>query len=281
MVKEGKWTMDEMERMIKGAAMDLDGGGMTPEGSRWGFVGYNDTLHALYVGGGGLLMEKDDDDLPVVTFVNPINLSIVEKSMDIMYNKEEVLNIQSDISDGGTNSANWLRAYHNAFEEDRALFMWVRMRVVEKFRGMDSDFGIIPMPKFDENQANYLSVVNAYTGVLLGVPRTAGDLERTSVILEALAAESRYILQPAYYDVVLQRKFARDEESSDMLDIIFGNRVYDLAGIYFQDTWLEFIRLCEGNSRQGDRNIVSYYDRRQNAIQREIDRTITRFEDMD
>ena len=281
MVKEGKWTMDEMERMIKGAAMDLDGGGMKPETSRWGFVGYNDTLHALLVGGGGLLMEKDSDDLPIVTFIEQKNIAIIEKAMDIMYNKDEVLNIQSDIADGGTNSANWLRAYHNAFDENRALFMWVRMRVVEKFRGMESEFGIIPLPKFDEAQENYCSVVNAYTGVLLGVPRTAGDLERTSVILEAMAAESKYTLQPAYYDVVLQRKFARDEESSEMLDIIFGNRVYDIAGIYFQDTWLEFIRLCEGNGRQGDRNIMSYYDRRQNTIQREIDKTIARFEDMD
>ena len=281
MVKEGKWTMDEMERMIKGAAMDLDGGGMKPDSSRWGFVGYNDTLHALLVGGGGLLMEKDGDDLPIVTFIEQRNLAVIEKAMDIMYNKEEVLNIQSDIADGGTNSVNWLRAYHSAFEEDRALFMWVRMRVVEKFRGMDSDFGIIPMPKFDENQENYQSVVNAYTGVLLGVPKTAGDLDRTSVILEAMSAESKYTLQPAYYDVVLQRKFARDEESSEMLDIIFGNRVYDIAGIYFQETWLEFIRLCEGNGRQGDRNITSYYDKKQNSIQKAIDKVVLRFEEMD
>jgi hypothetical protein len=282
MVKEGRWTFDAMEAMVRGAAADLNGDGvMTPDDDRWGFVGYNDTLHALLIGGSGILMEKDNDDLPVISFMSPKNLAIIDRAMDIMYNKAEVLNVQADISDGGTNSVNWLRAYHGAFETDRALFMWIRMRVVEKFRGMDSDFGIIPMPKFDEAQENYYSVVNAYTGVLMGVPRTASDLERTSIILEALSAESRYTLQPAYYDIVLQRKFARDEESEEMLDIIFGNRVYDIAGIYFQDTWLEFIRLCEQNSRQGDRNIASWHDRRQNTIQREIDRVIMRFEDMD
>jgi len=282
LVKEGKWTMDAMNELVKGASSDLNGDGvMKPDDDRWGFVCYRDTLHALLVSGGGTLAVKDKDDLPYMDFASPRNLAVIEKCMDIMYNKQDVLNIQSDIADGGTNSANWLRSYHGAFEENRALFMWVRMRVVEKFRGMDANFGIIPLPKFDEAQENYCSVVNPYTGVLLGVPKSAGDFERSSIILEAMAAESKYTLQPAYYDVVLQRKFARDEESSEMLDIIFGNRVYDVAGIYFQDTWLEFIRLCEGNSRQGDRNIVSYYDRRQNAIQRNIDRLVERFENLD
>lgn len=41
------------------------------------------------------------------------------------------------------------------FEENRVLFMWVRMRVVEKFRGMASNFDILPLPKFDESQVDY------------------------------------------------------------------------------------------------------------------------------
>jgi len=34
---------------------------------------------------------------------------------------------------------------------------------------------------------------------------------------------------PAYYDVVLQYKVARDEESQGMLDIIFASRVIDIG----------------------------------------------------
>ena len=279
LAKEGKWTMDKFNEYVRGASNDLNGDGtMLPDDDRWGFVCYNDTLHALLVSGGGALALKDENDLPFMDFTNPRNLQVIEKSMDIMYNKADVLNIQADIKDGGANSSNWLRSYHTAFEESRALFMWVRMRVVEKFRGMDANFGILPMPKYDENQEKYYSVVNAYTGVLMGVPKTADDPERTSIILEAMAAESKYTLQPAYYDVVLQRKFARDEESSEMLDIIFGSRTYDIGAVYsFGSVFTDFIGLCN----KSDTNITSYYDKKINAMQKAIDKVIVVFEDMD
>ena len=279
LVKEGKWTMDKLNEYIKQGAADLDGDGtMKPEQDRWGLVCYNDTLHALLVSGGGALAVKNSDDLPYMDFTTPRNLQVIEKSMDILYNKPNVLNIQADISETGTNNSNWLRIYHSTFEESRSLFMWVRMRVVEKFRGMEANFGIIPMPKFDELQENYYSVVNSYTGVLLGVPKTAGDPERTSIILEAMSAESRYTLQPAYYDVVLQRKFARDEESSEMLDIIFGSRTYDIGGVYsFGSVFTEFIGLCN----KSNTDIISFYDKKQASMQKAIDKVIGVFEDLD
>ena len=278
-VKEGKWTMDKFNEYVKGSSFDINGdGAMMPDDDRWGFVAYRDTLHALLVSGGGTLAIKNENDIPVMDITSPRNLLVIDKAMDIMYNKQDVLNIQSDISDGGTNSANWLRAYHASFEENRALFMWVRMRVVEKFRGMESDFGILPLPKFDENQADYASVVNPYTGVLLGVPQSAENPERTSIILEAMAAESRYTLQPAYYDVVLQRKFARDEDSSEMLDIIFSTRVYDIGAVYaFGNAFIDFITLCD----KSNKDVISFYDKKQNTMQKAIDKVVGVFESME
>jgi len=151
------------------------------------------------------------------------------------------------------------------------------MRVVEKFRGMEANFGIVPLPKFDEAQTQYYSVVNPYTGVLLGVPKSVQDLERTSIILEAMAAESRYTLQPAYYDVVLQRKYTRDDESQEMLDIIFGNRIYDIGAVYsFGNVFLDFIALCN----KSNRDVVSYYDKKSGAMQKAIDKLVALIDTM-
>lgn len=278
LVKEGKWTMDEMNRYVKDAAQDLDGDSkITPEEDLWGFVCFRDTLHALLVSGGGTLALKDQDDLPYMNIMDPRNLAVIDKAMDIMYNKQDVMNIQVDTV-MGTNTENWLRVYHNVFQESRALFMWVRMRVVEKFRGMDAEFGIIPLPKYDELQENYHSVVNPYTGVMLGVPRNVKNFDRTSIILEALAAESRYTLQPAYYEVVLQRKIARDSESQEMLDIIFDSRVYDIGAIYgFGDAFIGFVGLCD----KYDRNMTSFYDKRHGAMERAITKVVEAFSEME
>jgi len=271
---EGKWTMDRLNEYIKGAAADLNGDGkITPEDDRWGLIAFNDTLHAFLVAGGGALAVKDENDLPQIDFTSQRNLAVIEKSMDIMYNADDVLNVQSR-----TASADWSKIFYGAFEENRALFMWIRMRVVEKYRGMEANFGIIPMPKFDEAQENYCSVVNPYTGVMLGVPKSASEFERISIILEALAAESKYTLQPAYYDIVLQRKYARDEESSEMLDIIFNSRVYDIGSVYsFGNVFLDFIALCN----RSDRNIASYYDKNIGKMERAIDKVVDTLESMD
>jgi len=279
LVMEGKWTFDRMEELVRDAAADLNGDGqMTPDDDRWGFVIYKDTLHALLVSGGGSFAEKDEHDIPFMSFATERNITVAEKAMDMLYDSNYTMNIQRDVPTGGTGNPQWTSTIQNVFAEDRTLFMWVRMRVVEKYRGMESAFGILPMPKYDENQPAYRSVVNPYTGVLLGVPKSAQDLERTSIILEAVAAESRYTLQPAYYDVVLQRKFTRDEESSDMLDIIFSTRVYDIGGVYsFGNVFMDYIEL----SMTHNRAIASYYERRSATMERDIDRLVTRIQDMD
>jgi len=132
-----------------------------------------------------------------------------------------------------------------------------------------------PIPKYDEIQEQYYSPVNPFSGVLLGVPKTAEDLDRTSIILEALSAESRYTLKPAYYDVALTRKYTRDDESNEMLDIIFNSRVYDIGAIYsFSGIFVNF----SGMAGTENRNVVSMYEKNSARIQAAIDKLVKVFE---
>ncbi|MCL1859262.1 MAG: extracellular solute-binding protein [Oscillospiraceae bacterium] len=278
-VKDGKWTFDKMIEMTKDVELDLNGDGkLDYPDDRFSMMVFNDTLQAMLIAGGGLLADKDPDDVPYMCFAEPRNLQVLEKAMDLMYTNSNpgVFNVQS--VGAGTGNVTWMKVYYDTFMEDRVLFMWIRMRVVEAFRGMDSNFGILPMPKYDEAQDNYCSLVNPYTGVMLGVPKTTGDPERTSIILEALSAESKYTLQPAYYDIVLNRKFARDEESSEMLDIIFNTQVYDIGGVYsFGSVFSDFCNLAG----KQDRNVISYYDKKIGSMEKAIDKVVTQFEALD
>ena len=58
------------------------------------------------------------------------------------------------------------------------------------------------------------------------------DPTRSGIVLEYLAAKGQEIVRPAYYDIALNGKSVRDEESSAMLDIIFASRVYDIGAYY-------------------------------------------------
>ena len=50
--------------------------------------------------------------------------------------------------------------------------------------------------------------------------------------MEAAAYYAREEITPAYYNVALKTKYARDEESQKMLDIIYENRWCDLGNLY-------------------------------------------------
>jgi hypothetical protein len=105
------------------------------------------------------------------------------------------------------------------------------MNRVTMLREMECNFGILPNPKLNEAQSEYYNAVHAWCTTSVSIPITA-DPERTGIVLEALTAESYYTLRPAYYDISLKNKLMRDDESGEMLDLIFDTRCYDLGHVY-------------------------------------------------
>ena len=113
------------------------------------------------------------------------------------------------------------------FANHQSLFLDSTFFVIGKIRGMEADFGIIPYPKLDEAQKQYVSRVEYYFPTI--VPINSDSLEITGVMLEALQSESAKTVRPAYYDIALKTKYTRDDESAQMLDLIFSTRVVDMG----------------------------------------------------
>jgi len=67
---------------------------------------------------------------------------------------------------------------------------------------------------------------------MISVPVMVSDPEKCSILLEAMASESFKNLTPSFKTSILKGKYVRDEESSEMVDIIIRNRVFDIAYIY-------------------------------------------------
>ena len=111
------------------------------------------------------------------------------------------------------------------------MFLDGNIKTLDRMRDMKSDFGIIPWPKFDESDEKYYTNVDAGCN-LIGVPVSVSDPDRVSVILEALCAEGGKSVMPQYYEVALQTKYSRDDESVQMLDIIRDGRVFDIGYFY-------------------------------------------------
>lgn len=160
----------------------------------------------------------------------------------------------------------------NMFLENRALLLYVTFDNVEKLRDMSTDFGIIPYPKWNEDQKNYGTTVKDGASVFL-VPKTVPSTEFVGIITEALAAESYKSVVPAYYDVVLKTKASRDEESSEMIDLIRDNIVVDFG--YIHSTALDGVgHLFVGEVRAKTANIASAFKAKQKSAQKKLDSII-------
>ena len=103
-----------------------------------------------------------------------------------------------------------------------------------KARGDDVDFefGVLPIPKYDENQTRYCNTVNRYQSSVIGIPvSNTENREATCVLLQALGYHSEDVTD-AYYQQTLQLQALTDNNDADMLDLIYSSRFYDIGAMF-------------------------------------------------
>jgi ABC-type glycerol-3-phosphate transport system substrate-binding protein len=275
MVKNNTWTFDTFQEMTKQVSEDLSGEGVFDDRNRYGLLYQRDSMTSFLVGANEFIAQKDSDDMPVLTLNNQKALDVLEYLYDFLYDQQYCFHVMRFFDAQGVD---FTLGMNNMFQNNQALFMWIRMADVENLRTMDTDFGILPIPKWNAAQDNYLHNVNPHVGTVTAVPQSARNIEISAAVLDALAAESRYLLYPAYYDIALNSKITRDEESSEMLDVIFSNRRYDIGDIYdFAGLGNDLIYM----TTNFERNIVSRLERSEPRAITAIERMVDAFESLD
>ena len=228
LVKNGVWTIDKMWDMAKDIPKDVNGDGIMDDKDAYRLLTAGHTIHGNIVSSGHFVIVKDQEDMPVLNIADPMILASYEKWLSMMNDRNNTWVAQ----DWASRYADIWMYQLEVLSEKRALWLYAGMDRVTTLRTFDFNFGILPNPKFNESQTEYFNHVHAWCTTAISVPATSPEPERTGMILEALTGESYYTLRPAYYDVSLKTKFMRDDESGEMLDLIFNTRCYDLGHVY-------------------------------------------------
>ncbi|MGI6202278.1 MAG: extracellular solute-binding protein [Eubacteriales bacterium] len=271
-VKNGIWTIDMLYECVKKAPRDLDGNGTMDEADQWGILGEGFNTFVLCAGAGGRVVSKDENDLPYISINTPEFISAFEKAILINARYGDVCFYVSNYQ--GKYSNVWTECMDVMFSSGKVLFNLAGMNRVTLFRSMDTDFGIIPIPKGSETQKDYHCAVSCYNASCIMIPKTSANLERTGIIIEALSAESMYLLTPAYYEISLKTKYARDDESQEMLDIIFASTVYDLGNIF---DWGGVFTLPSNLTESGSTDFASRYAKIEKAAVKAMEKTIEQY----
>ena len=232
-VKRGDWNFDKLHEMIKGVSRDLNNDGILNEEDQLGFVSPSDRyVRAMVLAANEEFFSKDKDDFFV--FNNPtVNfLQAYDDTMQLMHSNNDVLDVNKIKDRGSDYLTNKYFLAKTMFEQDRVLFFSEVMQNIVRLRQMDTEFGVVPIPSFYAQAETAPQYVFVDTTTAVAIPSNSADPERASIIIEAMAAESHYTVLPAYYDVSLKTKLARDTQSGEMMDLIRANRSYDLTSIY-------------------------------------------------
>lgn len=254
-VKDKEWTFDKCYSIAKEITKDLNGDGIYDENDRYGCI--QNTI------------------IGVTGFVYAANYNTVvvtEEGPQMQFNTDKMVDIIQYLYDlCCTNNISYVETFDfiedskgiPIFFANRALFYFDVLLFSETFRKEENDFGIIPYPKFDEVQEEYASYANQW-GLACGLPCTATNYERTGAILEAMCALSSKLIKPAYYDKALVGRNIRDDESAEMLDIIFSNIIYDFGISFCTD--LAYIPSKTFVERKTT-NVASWYKANQKRIE--------------
>ncbi len=270
-VEDGDWTFDKLVSFSKVATID-NGDGVWDYKDNWGLISAYSDARNYYTASGESLAEKTADDVPYVTFGSTRSVDVAQSILE-EFSQKNAWHIYTNTLPV---ASPWVTAL-DMFAGGQVLFRTSVFSAIKKLRKYDDgiEFGIVPLPKFDAEQENYYSPSDP-AGYAVVIPINAKDPEFSAYMTELVCCEAKNYLTPAYYETTLKHRDARDDESEEMLDLIFNNKKFDIGAIY---NFGGIANMFSELSSQGSADIVSKFDSIKDSIETDIADTVDNFRD--
>lgn len=221
LVRDGKWTIDKLTEMAHAATAD-NGDTVWDQNDTYGFSCPSDWYNVSFIYGADVdIITKNEDGFFEISFGDDRTYTMMEK-LDSLLNSPDTFHFNHQALAG-----NELEAEKAILiDSNRCLFTMIALNQLYSIRNVETEFGILPYPKLDEEQEEYIS--NDWTG-LMCVPMSLSEESYTMVgdVIELLAYHSAEEVIPTYIEVTLGTKLSRDEESKEMLEIIFDTCTFN------------------------------------------------------
>ena len=235
MAEEGTWTFEQFISLCEEVAASMDGDDLMNSGEDlWGSGMSNDAIFYLFGGSGMKFASVDDDGYVEYQFGSEQSILYLQDIFDYAVYTDALAH-PNVVDLNGV----------NIFRNDCSLFAFGLVKDVLGLRSMESDFGVLPIPKMDEYQKDYASLVWVHHDAVLGIPSIVGDPEMVSVVLEHMSYLSYYDIYPVFYDTVILGKSTRDQQSKEMLELIFQTRAFDPGQYWLATSTGPFLVLFE------------------------------------
>ncbi len=214
LVDAGTWTVEAMVKMAEAATQDTSGDGVVDINDTWGYTDNNHVLVHLLEGCDTYITKLDEDGVPQVNvttedFINTVQFlfNTVALSPAIgSFDNEDCVDMML---------------------EDRSLFYYELLGAINQFRDMESVFSLLPLPKKNESQQKYSSIINTVWSTAVTVPITNMHIDQTGIILNVLGGLSTDTINKALHETILGPKLFREKRTVSMLKYALDAKAYD------------------------------------------------------
>lgn len=266
-VEEGTWTKDKMKELAEIVQADLNGDGVRDTEDRYGMAfDLNGAANQFLWFFDNRICTKQEDGTLALTYYNEKLVDLVNWLFDFAF------------TGGQTYTEKSWNVASPMFSAGNTLMVVGGIGGGLGFRELDLDYAIIPAPKWDENQKDYVTISDG-SSEAIAVVQTVQDVERAGVITEALSAEGWKIMLPAYYDTALKHKGTRDQQSVEILDMIVANVIFDFGYVF--GGWSASnpgFGICTVLA-SGSPDITSFYESKKKATTARIEEVTAAFEE--
>ena len=237
-VEDGTWTLDKQISLVPIFHRDNGNNEQDKEGDVYGFISTQHISVDPYWSCCEVdILSRDENDEFAIVFDSGKLHEVAEKVLTLYYGTDSGSYILDTYG-----SDDHMDGCCDMFAEGYGAMATIRVMGLERetFRSMTDKFGIVPMPKFDEAQKEYHTMLHDRFSVV-AIPTTAQEdrLEELSAVLEALSSAGYRIVKPVYYEETLRTKIVHDPQSSEMMELIINSLTTD-SGIFYTDALMGF-----------------------------------------
>lgn len=262
LVRDGKWTLDRMFEYVQ-QGMNLNGdtdftwnaGG----NATYGVSIWSNGYHALLIGSGATYADMDANGAPIISAAEQHFIDVTDKLTEHVFGVNGAI-IRTEVTDGV-----------EPFLNGRSMMAVAQVKSANAYRDMEDNFGLLPMPKYDEAQDGYSCYISS-TQLLMTLPITSNNTERTAILMDALAYESYRDVLPVYYEQKVSQKGLRNDDSIEMLDIVRANRYTNFGEIFGWTNTLQ--HAVHGKVSAGSGDIASLIASNMKTIEKAIETTM-------
>jgi len=218
-----------MMEMVETAKEDLNGDGVYGADDIMGLLIESPSFYL--VGCGIHYTEPDENGIPAIAFMNEYTISAMEKVKALMKVPDSTISYEAAAAGKDTSGYQHLYSYIRSeyFATDHFLFTQIDCGASGELRDMERGYGVLPNPKFDENQQEYYHMVDPYSCAWF-IPSDSVTLEKIDILFTAWNYFSLPVVE-AYYEKTLKYKRMDAPDDTEMLEIVRQNTRYELSTV--------------------------------------------------